>query len=115
MSKIVVLLTIFIGFLFCSRPAYASNVVINEFLADGSPEWVEFYNPNPDAEFIKSYWIDDDTDFDSDSGNSTKTPLSALNTASATFPYIELSTFLNDGGDNVVLFDNSGNILDQYT
>jgi len=91
------------------------GVIINEFVANGSPEWVEFYNPNPDAEFIKSYWIDDDTDFDSDSGNSTKTPLSALNTASATFPYIELSTFLNDGGDNVVLFDNSGNILDQYT
>ncbi|HSW48128.1 MAG TPA: lamin tail domain-containing protein, partial [Candidatus Saccharimonadales bacterium] len=96
--------------------AYAENkILINEFVAHpstGNKEWVEFYNP--DSADISTYWIDDDTDFANDSGNSAKKNLLTLIKTNPQHPYIELSSVLNNDGDHVVLFDSSGNILDQY-
>ena len=109
----MVLVITLLVFLFLARPVFAS-VVINEFMAhpsSGNSEWVEFYNP--DSLDLTSYFIDDDTSFSSDSGSSTKKSLSAT-TSSSTYPTIDLSSILNNSGDFVVLFDNSGNIIDQY-
>lgn len=96
--------------------AYAENkILINEFVAHpstGNKEWVEFYNP--DSADISTYWIDDDTDFANDSGNSAKKNLLTLIKTNPQHPYIELSSVLNNDGDHVVLFDSNGNILDQY-
>ncbi len=103
-------------FLALPEPAFAENkILINEFIvhpSSGNKEWVEFYNP--DSIDISNYWIDDDNDFINDSGTSSKKILSTLIKTNPQHPYIELSSMLNNEGDHVVLFDNSGNILDQY-
>lgn len=92
-----------------------STAAINEFVPDGNPEWVEFYNASSSAEYLKNYYLDDDTSFTDDSGSSTKKLLTGLATSNPTFPFIELSSMLNNSGDSVVLFDPSGNIVDQYS
>lgn len=94
-------------------PGTVKALSINEFVPDAEQEWVEFYNDG-DIETLKSYFLDDDTNFDDDSGTSAKKPLSALNTSTTTYPYIEFSQFLNNPGDYVVLFDSAGTIVDQY-
>lgn len=104
---------LFLFSLLFSSPASA-QVVINEFIADGSPEWVELKNSSSSAEYLKDYWLDDDTDFDGDSGSSSKKSLNTLNTSSTVYPYFEMSSFLNNSGDSVVLFDPGGNIVDQH-
>ncbi|KKR71070.1 MAG: hypothetical protein UU12_C0009G0014 [Candidatus Woesebacteria bacterium GW2011_GWA2_40_7b] len=91
-----------------------AQITINEFMPDSSQEWTEFYNSSPSADFIKSYYIDDDTDFLSDSGSSAKKLLTTLNVSNPTFPTIDTSSFLNNSGDWVVLFDQNGVVLDQY-
>lgn len=40
--------------------------------------------------------------------------MSTINTSSLIYPYISLSSVLNNSGDYVVLFDSNGNIIDQY-
>jgi hypothetical protein len=109
---LILMLVALFGFLSVSK--VLAQVVINEFVPDGSPEWIEFYNASPSADYIKSYYIDDDTDFLSDSDSSPKKLLTSLNIFNPTFPYIETSSFLNNSGDWVVLFDQSGTILDKY-
>src|SRR3989344_5833616 len=79
-----------------------SQVKINEFVPDAKQEWVEFYNASNSAEYLKDYWIDDDTDFRNEQGSAKKL-LSTLNTTSVGFPYFELSSFFNNSGDYVVL------------
>jgi len=100
-------------FLFQAIPVYA-QVVINEFKVTPNPEWVEFYNASSSAEFLKSYWIDDDLDFNDDAGSSNKKSLSNLNISNMAHPYLEFSSFLNNPGDYIVLFDSSGNLIDSY-
>lgn len=114
MGKTLVLLILL--FIFVPKTlAMASDVVINEFLpspSSGNSEWVEFYNP--DGVDISTYWLDDDADFNIDSGTSSKKSLSTLNISNINYPYIEISSFLNNSGDNVVLFTSDGTIVDQY-
>lgn len=101
-----------LAFLLLVKPVLAATF-INEFLAhpgSGSSEWVEFYNP--DNLNLSSYWLDDDTSFTSDSGSSSKKSLSSINTG--IYPYIELSSMLNNSGDYIVLFSSDGTIIDQY-
>src|SRR3989338_2770111 len=97
----VLFLIIFIIF---PNKAFAA-LQINEFLAhpsSGNKEWVEFYNPqNTD---ISSYYLDDDTDFNNDSGSSSRKILTLLNVDNPSYPYIEISSFLNNSEDFVVLF-----------
>jgi hypothetical protein len=103
-----------VGFLLSATPAVA--LVINEFVANASPsatEWVEFYNPENSADYIKTYWLDDDTQFASESGQA-KRLLTNLNTDNVHYPYFEMQNFLNNPGDFVVLFDAAGIIIDQY-
>lgn len=90
------------------------NILINEiFVHPGAgSEWVEIYNP--DETDITGYWIDDDSDFGNDSGNSSKKSLSNVNQDNRKYMHLELSSVFNNSGDKVVLFDSSGNIVDQY-
>lgn len=91
------------------------NPVINEFLPDSATEFVEFYNPQGSAEYLKTYYLDDDTTFGDGVGQgSDMILLTTLNTTNINYPYIEMSSFLNNPGDTVALFDNLGNIVDQY-
>lgn len=112
------LLYLIITIVFLSFPVSAysdSNLKINEFLAhptSGNKEWVEFYNP--DSVDLSSYYLDDDTDFASDSGSSSKKSLSTLDSSNPLYPFLEFSSFLNNSGDWVVLFNTAGTIIDQY-
>ena len=114
-SLLLISVIIFSAFAFVPRAYAISDVLINEFLAhpsSGNKEWVEFYNPsNTD---LSNYFLDDDTDFATDSGTSAKKALSAINNSNQTFPYIEIDSFLNNSGDYVVLFSPSGEIIDQF-
>lgn len=95
-------------------PNVDGGLRINEFLPSptaGQNEWVEFYNPGNFN--LASYWLDDDTDFTSDVGSSAKKSLVTINNADPTYPYLEFSDFLNNGGDSVVLFAPDGSIVDQ--
>ncbi|MBI2031348.1 MAG: lamin tail domain-containing protein [Candidatus Levybacteria bacterium] len=117
MKKIINFFSFFLILLFfLPSQAYASEtIVINEFLAhpsSGNKEWVEFYNP--DNIDLSSYFLDDDTDFNSDTGSSSKKSLTTINNSSSSYPYFEISSFLNNDGDYVVLFSPTGEIIDQY-
>ncbi len=100
------------------RHAFAeTKVIINELLPhppSGSKEWVELYNP--DGADISGYWLDDDSNFSEDTGNSDKKNLSELSSISG-HPYdvFEVSSMFNNDGDSVVLFAPDGAILDQFT
>ena len=102
-------------FLFVFASSAFSQVEINEFVPDASPEWVEFFNASDSAEYIKNYYIDDDTDFLGDSGNSPKKLLTGLDISNFQYPFINLSSFLNNTGDFVVLFNPVGEVVDQYS
>ncbi|MBI4129858.1 lamin tail domain-containing protein [Candidatus Roizmanbacteria bacterium] len=94
--------------------ALASPVVLNEFVVDGDIEWVELYIASESADFLRTFWLDDDTDFMEDAGSGKKKSLDGI-VASGIYPYFELNSFFNNSGDAVVLFDNSGTIIDQYS
>lgn len=93
-------------------------VVINEFLPNpaGSDtnEWVEFYNGGSSIEDLTDYFFDDDSDFSSDSGSSSKVALSGLLSAQSTC-FWELSSYLNNNGDVPTLFSLAGTVVDTYT
>lgn len=113
--SLLIIFSFFLNLLIFAPFVHAENkIVINEFLihpSSGNKEWVELYNP--DSANLSGYWIDDDTDFTSDSGNSSKKSLSTIINSNSN-PYIELSSMLNNDSDHVVLFDTNGNIIDQY-
>ena len=94
-----------------------TSVVINEVSvhpSDGNKEWVEFFNPS--GVDLRSYWIDDDTDFTQDSGGSAKKRMdTVMKGADDTHDLFDLpSSMFNNDGDFVVLFDNTGQIVDQF-
>jgi hypothetical protein len=111
-KKINLILILILFFIFPKK--VNAQILINEFLPDSATEWIEFYNASPSADYIKSYYIDDDPDFLSDSGSSAKKNLTNLNTSNPNFPYFETSSFFNNSGDYVVLFDSLGVTIDQY-
>ena len=98
--------------------AYAqTNLVINEVSvhpSDGEKEWVELYNSS--GIDMKTYWIDDDTDFASDSGGSAKKQMDTVvkGADDKHFVFDLPSAMFNNSGDFVVLFDNTGQIVDQF-
>ncbi len=115
MIKVLKYLIFVFIFLFVFASKVSAQVEINEFVPDANPEWVEFFNASDSAEYIKGYYIDDDTDFLNDSGNSTKKLLTSLDISNFQYPFIDLSSFLNNTGDSVVLFTPNGAIVDQYS
>ena len=115
MIKVLKYLIFVFVFLFVFTSTVSAQVEINEFVPDASPEWVEFFNASDSAEYIKAYYIDDDTDFLNDSGNSPKKLLTGLDISNFQYPFINLSSFLNNTGDSVVLFSPGGVIVNQYS
>ncbi|HSX08943.1 MAG TPA: lamin tail domain-containing protein [Candidatus Saccharimonadales bacterium] len=91
---------------------------INEFLphpSSGNREWVEFYIP--DGASLSNCWIDDDTDFGSDSGSSAKEQITTVTSGSDSQHVIyELSSSMfNNDGDTIALFAPDGTLIDQYS
>ncbi len=101
-----------IGFLLLPQSVLALG--INELVPNSSVEWVELFNASDSAEYLRQYFIDDDLSFTSDSGSGAKKALVDLNITNVMYPYFETSSFLNNSGDWVVLFDSQGVIVDQY-
>jgi len=115
MRKIIVFLFLLILLSIFFTTEANAQVVINEFVLDADTEWIEFHNTSGSADYIKNYWIDDDANWEDDSGTTAKKPLSTLNVLSSTFPYFDTSSFLNNDVDSVVLFASDGTLIDQYT
>lgn len=101
-----------IGFLLLPQRVLALG--INEFVPNASVEWIELYNASDSAEYLRQYVIDDDVSFTSDSGSGAKKTLVDLNITNVMYPYVETSSFLNNSGDWVVLFDAQGVLVDKY-
>lgn len=77
--------------------------MINEFLPNGSQEWVEFYNTSNTTVDLSDYYFDDDTNFDSDSESSKIVELLGFLPSIQTC-FWELSSYLNNDGDSPTLF-----------
>lgn len=112
-------LLVVLFFFFITPPVFATDLFINEFLPAPSspstnPEWVEFYNSTAEKVDLSDYYFDDDTDFNSDSGNSPKVALSGILNPQETC-YWNLSSYLNNNGDKPTLFKTDGTISDTYT
>ena len=92
----------------------ATSPVINEYLphpSSGNTEWIEIYNP--DHVSLADYFLDDDLSFSDDAGSSPKKSLATIvQEPSGAMAVFETSSFLNNGGDTVALFDGTGNIVD---
>ncbi len=115
MKKIIVVSCIILFLIIPSQIHAEGKVQINEFLShpsSGNKEWVEI--ANPDHIDLSTFWIDDDESFTEDTGSGAKKPLVNMNTDNPDYPYLEFSSFFNNDGDKVVLFDANGNIVDQY-
>jgi hypothetical protein len=81
----------------------------------GDKEWVELYAP--DGSSLNNYWIDDDTDFSSDTGSSAKKQITTTIPGSDSQHVVfELSSSMfNNDGDTVALFSSDGILIDQYS
>jgi len=116
MSKWWLFYLFFFSLFLLPRFSFAA-VYINEFMANpptGESEWVEFYNP--DQVEIIGYWLDDDLSFEDDSGSSKKIEIKSLENSETLYPYLEMTSFfLNNEGDYVVLFDQNGDKVDDYS
>lgn len=102
--------------LFVSPVSANGSPVINEALVQPSgsnKEWVEFYGNGID---LTNYWLDDDSDFTSDSGSSTKKQITTTVQGSDTSHIVyELpSAIFNNDNDTIVLYSPDGQIVDQY-
>ena len=112
--KKVLLIGILVG-LFFQFFTFGVNaqILINEFLPKPNPEWVEFLNQSSGEIDLGNYFFDDDADFNSDSGSSSKISLQGIMSAGS-FCYWEMNSFLNDGGDVPTIFALNGDISDTY-
>lgn len=88
----------------------SQSIVINEFYAYSSNDWVELYNPNAETLDI-SGWILDDANTSSDMHEfPTGTTISGNG-----FVVTDVGNRLNNGGDTITLYDNSKQIIDEIT
>ncbi len=111
---LITLILLFGLFLFPLSTHAATPPLINEYLphpSSGNKEWIEIYNP--DHIDLTGYFIDDDTSFTDDAGSSPIKHLSAIVQGQTDILYVfETTSFLNNDGDIVALFDPSGTIVD---
>lgn len=118
MTKVIIaiLLNCFIVTLFISdvKAALKINEIYPKPATGGEYEWVEFYNNASSSADLSNYFFDDDSDFQSDSKSSAIISLSGLLPENSTC-YWELSSYLNDSGDQPTLFKNDGSIVDSYS
>lgn len=115
-SHLIIVVSILFLLVFVPSKAFAeSPVVLNEILVHpsaGGKEWVEFYVN--DSSNLKTYWIDDDNDFSSETGSPKKKLDTIQQGNDGQHYFIELSgSMFNNSSDMVVLFDEAGTIVDQ--
>lgn len=100
------------------KPAFAADILINEFIPNpgtNETEWVEFYNTTSSVVDLSDYFFDDDANFESDSGSSAKIALSGLLSSTQTC-FLDLSSYLNNNGDAPSLFKLGNNTaVDTYS
>jgi hypothetical protein len=103
--KALIIGAVFIFLTHISTDALAADIVINEFVpnpASNDTEWVEFYNTTNLTIDLSNYFFDDDTNFDSDAGSSTKVALYGILQGFQTC-FWDLSSYLNNNGDSPTL------------
>lgn len=108
-------------FLFLPKTAFA-QVVINEFVPDASPEWVEFYNSGSTEVDLSNYYFDDDNTLFVDGQVQTGTAdpgsdpikLSGILSSSSSC-FLNLTTYLNNDEDTPSLLSSQdGTLIDSY-
>ena len=85
-----------------------ADIVINEILpapSSGGTEWVEFYNPTPQAIDISGMYVDD---IAGGGGAAKLIPSGAVVPAGGHYVWETGSGFLNNGGDDVRYLDSDG-------
>lgn len=105
---------IFLALLFPQNVFAADSPLINEAIvhpSSGNEEWVEIYNPA--QEDLSNYWIDDDINFNDDAGSSNKKQLVGVG-AAVYIVFTLSSAIFNNSGDHIVLFNQVGEVIDQY-
>jgi hypothetical protein len=91
-----------------SSPPSLGDVLINEYVANSTTEWVELYNTTNTALDISGHYIDDIV-----GGGSPKLiPNSTMIPANGYYVLEFPSGLLNNGGDDVRFLDPSQNVLD---
>lgn len=83
------------------------DVVINEYVANSATEWVELYNTTGSALDISGYYIDD---IAGGGGAPQAIPANTIIPAGG-FYTMDLSSYLNNGGDDVRLLDPTQTIV----
>jgi beta-lactamase superfamily II metal-dependent hydrolase len=93
-------------------PAALGDVVINEFVANATTEWVELYNTTLQTKDISGYYIDD---IAAGGGSPIVIPADTVIQPGG-FYVLQFAGFLNNGGDDVRFLDPTQTIiLDSYT
>lgn len=95
-------------FVVVNETADFNHPVINEFLPDGTNEWVELYNSTNQAVNISGWSIDDSLD----TGDPFTIPADTIINPGQFLVFYILGVPLNDDGDTVRLFDDFGNFID---
>lgn len=106
----------------------AGDVIINEFMCDPSPsvdlpevEYVEIYNKSNKYFHLQNWKIGDNTSFGTISGSWLSPGGFVVLCSSASLAFypnaVSVSSFpsLNNAGDEIVLMDDNGSIIDQLT
>jgi hypothetical protein len=106
-------------FLFLPKTAFA-QVVINEFVPNATPEWVEFYNAGSPVDLANCYFDDDNVlivngavQKGAPDPGSDPIQLSGILSPGNTC-FLELASYLNNGTDTPSLFLNDGSLIDSY-
>ena len=93
-------------------PAMLGDVLVNEFVANATTEWVELYNTTLQAKDISGYYIDD---IAGGGGSPIAIPANTVIQPGG-FYVLQFASFLNNGGDDVRFLDPTQIIvLDSYT
>ncbi|MFA5895188.1 MAG: lamin tail domain-containing protein [Candidatus Shapirobacteria bacterium] len=88
-----------------TTPSASTNIVLSEFMANASPEWVEIRNNSSSPKSISGWKLRDSTE---NSRNIPSTTIPAYG-----FYVFETNTFLNnDSVDQVRIFDESNTLVD---
>ena len=106
LKKLIIFLFVLINLAFVSIAT--SEVLINEFLAQGSAkDWVEIYYTGSSSANLTSFAINDST--------SQMAALNLILNSTNRFAYFNVSTRLDNSGDSIKLINSSGGIVDIYT
>ncbi|MBK8900510.1 MAG: lamin tail domain-containing protein [Anaerolineaceae bacterium] len=107
-AALIALLFLFIPSVSAANPPGAGDVLINEYVANSSTEWVELYNTTANDLDLSGHYIDD---IASGGGAPKVIPNNTIISAGGYY-VMEFSSFLNNGGDDVRFLNPSQAALD---